>query len=119
MTKISEALTYGLTVRESATDGSDFTNPATDYRRLFLGEDGQLHVKDSAGTVTAIGSGAITTKDEGSTLYAAVTTLDFVGAGVVASGAGATTTVTIAGGGGGGTPAEAAASLIAAYSLFR
>lgn len=57
MGKISEALTYGLTIRESADDGSDFTNPAADYRRLFLGEDGQLHVKDSAGTVTDIGSG--------------------------------------------------------------
>jgi hypothetical protein len=55
MTRISDALTYGLTIRESATDGSDFTNPATDYRRLFLGEDGQLHAKDSAGTVTALG----------------------------------------------------------------
>jgi hypothetical protein len=49
---------YGLTVRESATDGSDFTNPGADYRRLFLGEDGQLHVKDSAGAVTDIGSGS-------------------------------------------------------------
>lgn len=47
------------------------------------------------------GSGTITTKDEGSTLSTTVTTLDFVGAGVTASGAGATTTVTIPGGGGG------------------
>lgn len=52
---------YGLTVRESATDGSDFTNAPADYRRLFLGEDGLLHLKDSAGTVTNIGSGDITT----------------------------------------------------------
>ena len=49
---------FGLTIRESATDGSDFTNPDADYRRLFLGEDGQLHVKDSAGTVTDIGAAA-------------------------------------------------------------
>jgi len=61
MTKISEALTYGITIRESANDGSDFTNPAADYRRLFLGEDGQLHVRDSAGTVTAIGAGSVAT----------------------------------------------------------
>jgi hypothetical protein len=46
---------FGMTIRESATDGSDFTNPDADYRRLFLGEDGQLHVKDSAGAVTDIG----------------------------------------------------------------
>lgn len=43
---------FGMTIRESATDGSDFTNPDADYRRLFLGEDGLLHVKDSAGAVT-------------------------------------------------------------------
>jgi hypothetical protein len=41
------------------------------------------------------GANTIITKDEGGTLYAAVTTLDFVGDGVTASGAGATTTVTI------------------------
>lgn len=47
---------FGMTIRESANDGSDFTNPGADYRRLFLGEDGQLHVKDSAGAVTDIGA---------------------------------------------------------------
>jgi hypothetical protein len=52
----SGAKLFGMTIRESATDGSDFTNPDADYRRLFLGEDGQLHVKDSAGAVTDIGS---------------------------------------------------------------
>ena len=51
-------LIYGIHLRESANDGSDFSNGAADYRVLFLGEDGQLHVKDSAGTVTDIGSGS-------------------------------------------------------------
>lgn len=46
-------LIYGVHIRESATDGSDFTNAAADYRVLFLGEDGLLHVKDSSGTVTS------------------------------------------------------------------
>lgn len=54
----SAAKLFGMTIRESANDGSDFTNPDADYRRLFLGEDGQLHVKDSSGTVTDIGSGS-------------------------------------------------------------
>lgn len=54
----SGAKLFGMTIRESATDGSDFTNPDADYRRLFLGEDGQLHVKDSAGAVTDIGTGS-------------------------------------------------------------
>ena len=63
MGKFSLTNLFGITIRESANDGSDFTNPDADYRRLFLGEDGQLHVKDSAGTVTDIGasSGAIAT----------------------------------------------------------
>ena len=52
MTQFSLAELFGVTIRESANDGSDFTNPSADYRRLFLGEDGLLHVKDSAGTVT-------------------------------------------------------------------
>lgn len=49
---------YAIKIRESADDGSDFSNPDTDYRMLFLGEDGNLHAKDSAGTVTTIGGGA-------------------------------------------------------------
>lgn len=55
----------------------------------------------------ATAAATITTKDEGSSLSSTVTTLDFVGAGVVASGSGATTTVTIAGAGGGGSSALA------------
>jgi hypothetical protein len=54
---------YGVQIRESANDGSDFTNPDADYRIAFLGEDGKWHVKDSAGTVTDpfSGSGAVAT----------------------------------------------------------
>lgn len=54
----STSKVFGMTIRESANDGSDFTNPDADYRRLFLGEDGRLYTKDSAGAVTAVGSGA-------------------------------------------------------------
>jgi hypothetical protein len=57
---ISTSQIFGLTIRESANDGSDFTNPAADYRRLFLGEDGELHVKDSAGSVTGFAGTGIT-----------------------------------------------------------
>jgi len=49
---IEDEKIYGLQIRESANDGSDFSNPAADYRLAFLGEDGLWHVKDSAGTVT-------------------------------------------------------------------
>jgi hypothetical protein len=64
---------FGMTIRESATDGSDFTNPDADYRRLFLGEDGSLHLKDSAGTVTNVagagGSDLVQTWSGGGSVY--------------------------------------------------
>ena len=100
--------------------------------RLGKGSDSQVLTVDPTthhlvwATPTG-GSGTITTKDEGSTLSSSVTTLDFVGAGVTASGSGATTTVTISGGGSGltvqypalkpGTPTYdfAGASLDAAF----
>jgi hypothetical protein len=100
MSKISEALTFGLTVRESATDGSDFTNPVADYRRLFLGEDGQLHVKDAAGTVTDIGSGT----------GIAATLLDAKGDIIAASAADTAAKVTV---GANGTVLEAASGAAA------
>jgi hypothetical protein len=46
-----------LRLEEIASDGSTLTNPAADSRRLFLGEDGLLHLIDSSGTVTDVGSG--------------------------------------------------------------
>ena len=52
-----------------------------------------LYVPDAATTIT--------TQDEGSTLSSTVTTINFTGAGVTASGAGNTTTVNIPGGSGG------------------
>ncbi len=54
---------------------------------------------DAQGLITAATSGSggtITTQDEGVPLSTTVTTLNFVGDGVVASGGGATTTVTVA-----------------------
>ena len=47
-------------------------------------------------------TGGVTVQDEGSALSTQATTLNFVGAGVEASGTGATKTITISGGGGGG-----------------
>ncbi len=48
-------------IQEVATDGSDTGTPAADFRHLFLGEDGALHLKDSAAAVTAVGGGAVAT----------------------------------------------------------
>lgn len=51
-------------------------------------------------TTSDLGTGGITVEDEGTPLATQATTLDFVGAGVTASGVGATKTITIPGGGG-------------------
>jgi hypothetical protein len=58
MATLDTAETPSITLEEVANDGSSLTNPNADHRRLFLGEDGLLHVKDSAGTVTSPYSGA-------------------------------------------------------------
>lgn len=75
MAKFEEVLAPGITIRESANDGSDFTNPTADYRRLFLGEDGLLHVKDSSGTVTDpyTSGGSVTVATGGAVLGGDVT----------------------------------------------
>jgi len=71
--------------------------------------DGQSLVWDNANGYwkadTVSGGGGIsgiTIQEEGSALSTAATTLNFVGAGVTASGTGATKTITISGGGGSG-----------------
>lgn len=66
------------------------------------GPEGPQGEQGEQGDPGAPGAGSsIVVQDEGSTLATAATTVNFVGAGVIASGTGATKTVTIAGGGGG------------------
>lgn len=77
---------YGIHLRESANDGSDFSNGATDYRVLFLGEDGQLHTKDSAGTVGDIGVSGGATFSAFTPALTASTTNPTLGSGSVAAG---------------------------------
>ena len=52
MGAIEDQHIYGLQIRESANDGSDFSNPDADYGLLFYGEDKLWHAKDPSGTVT-------------------------------------------------------------------
>ena len=75
-----------------------FTLPAAD------GTANQVLQTDGNGAITFadVAAGSTTIQDEGVTLSTAATTLNFVGAGVTASGTGSTKTITIAGGGGGG-----------------
>jgi hypothetical protein len=56
---IHESKTYGFYIRESANDGSDFSNPVADYRIVFLGEDGEWHSRDSAGTIAGFAGAGI------------------------------------------------------------
>jgi hypothetical protein len=62
-----------IIIRESANDGSDFSNPAADYRVAFIGEDGLWHVKDSAGTVTSPYTGGGTPAFVGAFVYHSTT----------------------------------------------
>jgi hypothetical protein len=57
MARLDLLSTPQLVFEERLSDGSDTSTPATDNRSLFLGEDGLLHLKDSAGTVTTPGGG--------------------------------------------------------------
>ena len=76
---------------------------------IKLGNAGVITATSFSGDGSALtgisGSGGITVQDESSTLSTQATTLNFVGAGVVASGTGATKTITISGGGS-STPAD-------------
>lgn len=60
----------------------------------------QTIIQQGSSSSQSTGSTTITTQEEGTPLSSTVTTLNFTGAGVTASGAGDTTTVDIPGGGG-------------------
>lgn len=63
-------------------------------------DNGSATVKTTTAAIAALASGsALTVQDEGGSLATAATTLNFVGAGVTASGTGATKTITIPGAG--------------------
>ena len=74
----------------------------SDTLTLVAGSNITLTTDASADSVTiaAAGGTSLTVQDEGSALSTAGSTLNFVGAGVTASGTGATKTITIPGGGG-------------------
>lgn len=101
------------------TSGTNSGDNATNTQYSGLAASKQdtltLTTTGTSGAATLIGAtlnipqysggtgGTITTQDEGSILSTTVTTLNFTGAGVTASGAGATTTINIPGGGAGST----------------
>ena len=87
-----------IAVSGQTTVAADTT---TDTLTIVGGTNVTVTTDASADSVTIAASGGeVTVQDEGSSLSTAATTLNFVGAGVTASGTGATKTITISGGGG-------------------
>jgi len=100
-------LTYTAATRVLASStGTDATLPLVSSGDAGLAPasgGGTSNFLRADGTWTApTASATITTQDEGGTLSSSVTTLNFTGAGVTATGAGATTTIDIPGGSGSG-----------------
>jgi Phage tail repeat like len=105
---------------------SDFAEAVDDRVGALLvpGTNVTLVYDDVANSLTinstASGGGAVQVLDEGVSLTAAVTSLNFVGAGVTATNTGAAVTVTIAGGSGSGDvvgPASSTDNAIARFDL--
>lgn len=108
----SNTWAWGSNVQLITANGSNkllgpFVNVAAGSNIILTLDSGPIGSAFPSNTVRIHGSAGggggttITTQDEGSTLSSAVTTLNFTGAGVTASGAGATTTVNVSGGGSG------------------
>jgi hypothetical protein len=80
--------------------GGNPPSPVAGTIRIY-GSNSKGYYENSGGTVVELGGAgggaSLTVEDEGSALSTAATTLDFVGAGVTASGTGAEKTITIPG----------------------
>ena len=134
------SLKFGLTIGNTTTTRAELTATSASggifrlqegFDLSFRGQSGSagyttltvtnptqnntITLPDATGTVALTsdlgGGGGVTVQDEGSALSTAGTTLNFVGAGVVASGTGATKTITIAGGGSGITVQDEGSAL--------
>jgi hypothetical protein len=100
----SNSVAWGSNVAVITSNGSNallgpFVNFASGSNITFAVASNTLTINSTSG-----GGSALTVKDEGSALSGDATTLDFVGAGVTASGTGGTKTITVSGGGGGSSP---------------
>lgn len=93
----------GAVAWEAPTGGSALTveevdaNPTDSAITKIVFPNGTLGIVSHVATYTPAAGSGITVSEEGNPLATLADTLDFVGAGVVASGVGATKTITIAG----------------------
>ena len=101
----------GNTVLTLGNSDAPTTTTSDGDADFVLIDDGGTMKKISPSDLGIGGGGGVTVQDEGSALSTTGTTLDFVGAGVVASGTGATKTITIAGGGSGITVQDEGSAL--------
>ena len=95
---IKELVEGGTSIK--IVDDSSTTTQLLSGESLKVTGSGGVTTSLSGDTLTIAGAASLSVQDEGSALSTAATTVNFVGAGVTASGSGATKTITIPGGGG-------------------
>jgi len=100
----------GTLISTANSDTPTTTTTSSDADHILIDDGGVMKKITPANLGIGSGSG-ITVQDEGSSLTTSATTLNFVGAGVVASGTGSTKTITIAGGSDGVTVQDEGTSL--------
>jgi len=113
-------LTNPMTTLDDIIVGGASGTPA----RLAKGSDGMVLTVDPVThhlvwATPSAGGSPVTVKDEGTTLTASLTSLDFTGTGVSATNTGGAVTVAVSGGGGSATAEVSAAGRIYAYTSFR
>lgn len=99
------------TLLSTANSDAPTTTTSSGDADFVLVDDGGVMKKITPANLGIGGGSGITVQDEGSSLSTAGTTLNFVGAGVTASGTGATKTITIAGGSDGVTVQDEGSAL--------
>jgi len=103
--------TDGIILSTSNSDAPTTTTSSGDADFVLVDDGGVMKKITPANLGIGSGTSGITVQDEGSSLSTAGTTLNFVGAGVIASGTGATKTITIAGGSDGVTVQDEGSAL--------
>ena len=101
----------GTLISTSNSDAPTTTTSSSDADFVLIDDGGTMKKITPSNLGIGGGTGGVTVQDEGSALTTSATTLDFVGAGVVASGTGSTKTITIAGGSDGVTVQDEGSAL--------